>query len=210
MRLAVFASHGGSDLQAIIDGCKQEKINAVVAVVISNNRDSMALQRAVCEKIPAYHLSAKVFGSEDRLAAEILKVLYRHRVDLIFLAGYLRMLHVSVLEAYRNRIFNIHPSLLPKFGGKGMYGIHVHAAVLEAGETETGVTVHRVSTEYDNGEIVAQTRVAVFADDSPERLAERVLEREHVFLIEVISDIIAGKITLGSDMDVSAIRSDTR
>ena len=91
-----------------------------------------------------------------------------------------------------------------------MYGIHVHAAVLEAGETETGVTVHRVSTEYDNGEIVAQTRVAVFADDSPERLAERVLEREHVFLIEVISDIIAGKITLGSDMDVSAIRSDTR
>ena len=197
MNIAVFASHGGSDLQAIIDGCKNNKINAEVVVVISNNGDSMALQRAKNEKIPAYHLSAKKFGSEDALALEILNVLSQYGVDMIFLAGYMRMLHISILEKYNNRIFNIHPALLPKFGGKGMYGMNVHNAVIQAGETETGVTIHRVNAEYDSGEIVAQTKVAVMVGDTEEILAARVLEREHEFLVEVISDISEGKITLG-------------
>lgn len=197
MNIAVFASHGGSDLQAIIDGCKNNKINAEVVVVISNNGDSMALQRAKNEKIPAYHLSAKKFGSEDALALEILNVLSQYGVDMIFLAGYMRMLHISILEKYNNRIFNIHPALLPKFGGKGMYGMNVHNAVIQAGETETGVTIHRVNAEYDSGEIVAQTKVAVMVGDTAEILAARVLEREHEFLVEVISDISEGKITLG-------------
>ena len=155
MNIAVFASHGGSDLQAIMDGCKNNKINANVVVVISNNGDSMALQRAKNENIPAYHLSAKRMGNEEILAHEILKVLSDYDVDMIFLAGYMRMLHVSVLEKYHNRIFNIHPALLPKFGGKGMYGMNVHNAVIKAGEIETGVTIHRVNAEYDSGEIVA-------------------------------------------------------
>ena len=197
MNIAVFASHGGSDLQAIIDGCKNNKINAEVVVVISNNGDSMALQRAKNEKIPAYHLSAKKFGSEDALALEILNVLSQYGVDMIFLAGYMRMLHISILEKYNNRIFNIHPALLPKFGGKGMYGMNVHNAVIQAGETETGVTIHRVNAEYDSGEIVAQTKVAVMVGDTAEILAARVLEREHEFLVEVISDISEGKIALG-------------
>lgn len=197
MNIAVFASHGGSDLQAIIDGCKNNKINAEVVVVISNNGDSMALQRAKNEKISAYHLSAKKFGSEDALALEILNVLSQYGVDMIFLAGYMRMLHISILEKYNNRIFNIHPALLPKFGGKGMYGMNVHNAVIQAGETETGVTIHRVNAEYDSGEIVAQTKVAVMVGDTAEILAARVLEREHEFLVEVISDISEGKITLG-------------
>mgnify|MGYP002552741621 FL=1 len=122
MNIAVFVSHGGSDLQAIIHGCKSNKINATVVAVISNNADSMALQRANNENISAYHLSAKKFGSEEALAKEILDVLATHEVDMIFLAGYMRMLHITVLEKYNNRIFNIHPALLPKFGGKGMYG----------------------------------------------------------------------------------------
>lgn len=197
MNIAVFASHGGSDLQAIIDGCKNNQINAKVAVVISNNGDSMALQRANNEKIPAYHLSAKKYGGEDVLVQEILKVLEEYDVDMIFLAGYMRMLHISVLEKYHNRIFNIHPALLPKFGGKGMYGLNVHTAVIEAHESETGVTIHRVNAEYDSGEIVAQTKVPVKADDTPEVLAARVLEKEHEFLVEVISDIVDGKIVLG-------------
>lgn len=108
------------------------------------------------------------------------------------------MLHVSILEKYNNRIFNIHPALLPKFGGKGMYGMNVHTAVIEAKETETGVTIHRVSAEYDSGEIVAQTKVSVLEGDTPEILAVRVLEKEHEFLVEVISDIVDGKINLGS------------
>lgn len=197
MNIAVFASHGGSDLQAIIDGCKNNKISARVAVVISNNEGSTALQRAEKEGIPAFHLSAKKFGSEDILADKILDVLADYDIDMIFLAGYMRMLHISVLEKYNNRIFNIHPALLPKFGGKGMYGINVHTAVIAANETETGVTIHRVSAEYDSGEIVAQTTVPVYENDTPELLAARVLEKEHEFLVEVIAAIANGKISLG-------------
>ena len=184
-------------MQAIIDGCKGGKIRASVVAVISNNADSMALKRAAKEEIPGYHLSAKKCGSEEALAGEILAVLAEHRADMIFLAGYMRLLHPSILEKYDNRIFNIHPALLPKYGGKGMYGIRVHTAVLEAGEKETGVTIHRVSAEYDSGEIVAQTKVPVEEGDTPESLAARVLEREHSFLVEVLAEICEGKIPLG-------------
>ena len=196
MNIAVFASHGGSDLQAIIDGCNNHAIDAKVVVVISNNPDSMALQRAVKENIPNYHLSSRQYDSEELLAKKILQVLDEHSVDMIFLAGYMRMLHTSILEKYDNRVFNIHPALLPKYGGKGMFGMNVHNAVIAAKEKETGVTIHRVNAEYDSGEIVAQTVVKVNEDDTPEILAARVLEREHEFLVEVISEIIAGKITL--------------
>lgn len=197
MNIAVFASHGGSDLQAIIDGCKNEQINAAVVVVISNNKDSVALQRAKNENIPNFHMSAKKYGSEEILATEILNVLDQYIVDMIFLAGYMRLLHIDILEKYENRIFNIHPALLPKFGGKGMFGMNVHNAVINAKEKETGVTIHRVNAEYDSGEIVAQTKVAVMENDTPEILAERVLLREHEFLVEVISSIAEGKIQLG-------------
>lgn len=197
MNIAVFASHGGSDLQAIIDGCKNEQINSTVVVVISNNKDSVALQRAKNENIPNFHMSAKKYGSEEILATEILNVLNQYNVDMIFLAGYMRLLHIDILEKYENRIFNIHPALLPKFGGKGMFGMNVHNAVINAKEKETGVTIHRVNAEYDSGEIVAQTKVAVMENDTPEILAERVLLREHEFLVEVISSIAEGKIQLG-------------
>ena len=133
----------------------------------------------------------------ETLAVEILDVLLKHNIDKIFLAGYMRMLHISVLERYNNRIFNIHPALLPKFGGKGMYGMNIYTAVIEAKESETGVTIYRVNADYDSGEIVAQTTVPVLENDTPEILAARVLEREHEFLVEVISDIVKGEITLG-------------
>ena len=197
MNIAVFASHGGSDLQAIIDGCKDHRINATVAVVISNNENSMALERAAKENIPSYHLSAKKFGSEETLARKILDVLSQYNVDLIFLAGYMRLLHISILQKYHNRIFNIHPALLPKYGGKGMYGMNVHNAVIAAQERETGITIHRVNAEYDSGEIVAQTKVPVQQEDTAETLAARVLEREHEFLVAVISEIVRGNIALG-------------
>ena len=197
MNIAVFASHGGSDLQAIIDGCKNNEIKAAVSVVISNNGDSMALQRAKNEGIDGYHLSLKTEETEELLAKKLLCVLQKYNVDMIFLAGYMRLLHPSILETYHNRIFNIHPALLPKFGGKGMYGMNVHQAVLDAGEKETGVTIHRVNAEYDSGEIVAQTKVPVLENDTVELLADRVLQREHEFLVEVISDIVEGKIQLG-------------
>ena len=131
------------------------------------------------------------------MAKEVLNVLTQYDVNMIFLAGYMRLLHITILEKYDNRIFNIHPALLPKFGGKGMFGMNVHNAVIKAKEKETGVTIHRVNAEYDSGEIVAQTKVAVMENDTPEILAARVLLREHEFLVEVISNIVEGKIQLG-------------
>ena len=121
----------------------------------------------------------------------------KYKIDMIFLAGYMRLLHESILKKYHNRVFNIHPALLPKYGGKGMYGINVHKAVIQASEHETGITIHRVNAEYDSGEIVAQTKVPVLKDDTPETLGARVIEKEHTFLVEVIADIVEGKIKLG-------------
>jgi phosphoribosylglycinamide formyltransferase-1 len=186
-KIAVFASHGGSDLQAIIDGCKAGKINARVCVVISNNGGSMALQRAKNENIPALHISEKKFLNCEE---EIFNALAYHNADIIFLAGYMKKIPDAVLEKFENKIFNIHPSLLPKFGGKGMYGINVHKAVIDAGENETGITIHRVTAEYDAGDILAQKKVPVLAGDTPEILAARVLEQEHIFLVEFLSKIL--------------------
>ena len=186
--IAVFASHGGSDLQAIIDGCKAGHINARVCVVISNNSDSLALKRAKSEGIPAFHLSGKTV--KDLLDEVILHTLLEHKTDIVFLAGYLKKIGADVLRTYENRIYNIHPSLLPKYGGKGMYGINVHKAVLEAGETETGITIHRVSAEYDLGEIIAQEKVPVLTGDTPETLAARVLAQEHIFIVDILAKIL--------------------
>jgi len=197
MRIAVFASHGGTDMQAIIDGCKSGAIDAEVALIISNNSDSMALERARREKIDHFHLSAKKCGSEDALQDKILSLLEEYRIDMIFLAGYMRKLGTRILDKYHNRVFNIHPALLPKYGGKGMYGIHVHEAVIEAGDPVSGVTIHRVNSQYDSGDIVAQAEVPVLPGDDAETLAARVLEREHLFLVEIISKIAKGEISLG-------------
>ena len=189
--IAVLASGGGSDLQAIIDACKSGTLDARVRAVISNNGDSRALRRAESEGIAAFHLSSATVGNQDLLDGRILEVLHENEIHVVFLAGYLKKIGPAVLAAYENRIFNIHPSLLPKRGGRGMYGINVHKSVLEAGDTETGVTIHRVSGEYDSGGIVAQTKVTVLANDTPETLAARVLEREHVFIVETLSGILA-------------------
>jgi len=189
-KIAVFASHNGSDLQAVIDGCKAGKINAEVCCVISNNADAFALQRAKNAGIDAYCINTSLYPDADELDRVTLSVLKKHETDLILLAGYLKKIGEPILKVYHNRIFNIHPALLPKYGGKGMYGINVHKAVIEAGESFSGVTIHRVNAEYDSGDIVAQAKVPVLPDDTPEKLAARVLEREHTFLVETLSKIV--------------------
>ena len=191
MNIAVFASHGGSGLQAIIDACKSRRIEAKVCAVISNNSGSFALQRARDNNIPAFHFSSKTIQDPESLDKAILNALHESNAQIVFLAGYLKKLGPSTLEAFEGRIFNIHPSLLPKYGGKGMFGLNVHTAVLAANETETGITIHRVSGEYDSGEIIAQRKVPVLKGDTPETLAARVLEHEHVFIVETLAKIIA-------------------
>jgi len=193
--IAVFASGNGSDLQAIIDGCKAGRIDAEVCVVVSNNSKSGALARARDEGIPAFHMSAKRIPDAAELEQEILMILLEHNTDVVFLAGYMKKIADSVLQKYADRIYNIHPALLPKFGGQGMYGINVHRAVIEAGEVQTGITIHKVAPEYDTGEIVAQCTVPVLLDDTVEELAARVLAREHTFLVETLAKILSQDMT---------------
>lgn len=189
LRLGALASGGGTNLQAIIDACKRGDLNAEVCVVISNNSGSRALQRARGEGIPAYHLSTVThpFSLDD----EICQTLERHDVDLVLLAGYMRLLGPITLARYHNRVLNSHPALLPRFGGKGMYGSRVHRTVLDAGETVTGVTIHYVDEQYDHGPTLAQCEVPVLPGDTLETLEERVKERERRFWIETLSKFAA-------------------
>jgi phosphoribosylglycinamide formyltransferase-1 len=182
-------------MQAIIDACKQGRLDAVPCVVISNNSDSMALQRARNEGIPGYHISGETHPG-DAEDGEILRVLRQHTVDTVILAGYMKRIGSATLAVYRGRILNIHPALLPKFGGQGLYGRRVHEAVLQAGETVTGVTVHVIDEHYDTGPILNQCRVPVQEGDTPDSLAERVLRREHVLYVETLRKISEGTIVL--------------
>jgi phosphoribosylglycinamide formyltransferase 1 len=194
MNIGFLASHGGSNMQAIIDACKSGKLKATPAVVISNNSDSGAITRAKTEGIPYYYLSGKTHPGPGELDEAILNAFLRHQVDIVVLAGYMKKLGPKTLAHFRGRILNIHPALLPKFGGEGMYGIHVHEAVIAAGEKESGVTIHFVDEQYDTGKILAQTRVPVMPGDTPETLAARVLEQEHILYAETLQRIVTGEI----------------
>ena len=174
MRLAVFASGGGSNLQAILDSP-----DITVALCVSNDDNAQALTRAAAAGVPVVVLNPDSFSCEDAYASALLRELERRRVDALALAGYLKKIPSEVVAAFRGRILNIHPSLLPDFGGKGMYGIHVHRAVLAAGAQRSGATVHFVDEEYDTGPILLQESVPVLPDDTPECLARRVLVVEH-------------------------------
>jgi len=186
LRLAVLASGGGTNLQAIIDAAESGEIDARVVAVISNNSTAGALERARRHGIEAMHLSEGQFASGEEFDRALLDALLTRRVDMVILAGYMKLLSPTVVRAYHHRILNIHPALLPCFGGEGMYGIRVHRAVIESGARYSGVTVHLVDEQYDHGPIVAQKVVPVGPDDTPRTLAEKVLVREHEIYKEVI------------------------
>lgn len=179
MNIAVFASGRGSNFQAILKAIDDGALPARVTLLVSNNSNAGALELARSQNIPAIHLSQKQFSSEDAYGEQLLELLKRHDVQLIALAGYMKRIPTKVIEQFRRRILNIHPALLPAFGGAGMYGIHVHEAVLAAGVKITGATVHIVDEEYDKGPIVMQRAVEVLSGDTPETLAARVLPVEH-------------------------------
>ena len=196
MKLGFLASHNGSNLQAIVDACRSGELDAVPAVVVSNNGDSGALSRARTEGIPGRHLSSRTHPDLGELDAEIAQAMQTHGVDIVVLAGYLKKLGPKILADYHGRILNIHPALLPRYGGKGMYGMNIHEAVIAAGDEETGVSIHIVDGDYDTGRIVAQSRVPVEPTDTPQTLAQRVLKREHAFFPEVLQKIVTGEIEL--------------
>ncbi|MEJ5286380.1 MAG: phosphoribosylglycinamide formyltransferase [Bacteroidota bacterium] len=196
LRIGFLASHNGSNMQAIIDSIKRGELDAIPAVVISNNSNAFALERARREGIPAYHISSKQYPTEEELDKAILETLIKHNVNIVCLAGYMKKVGPKVLNYFKNRVLNIHPALLPKFGGKGMFGKFVHEAVLNAGEKESGCTVHLVDEIYDHGRILGQKIVPVYPDDTVETLAQRVLEQEHKLYPEVLQKIAKGEIIL--------------
>lgn len=196
MKLAFFASHNGSNAQAIMDACATGRIKAQPVLLISNNTDSGALARARREKIHAFHLSSKTHPDPVELDSAILELLVKHEIDLVILAGYMRKLGPLTLTRYWGRVLNIHPALLPQFGGKGMYGMNVHHAVIQSGSTETGATVHIATENYDEGPIVAQKRIPVLGSDTPEALAARVLALEHALYVETVAAIARDEIPL--------------
>jgi phosphoribosylglycinamide formyltransferase-1 len=180
VNLAIFASGSGSNAEAIIHYSHRLDSAYRVALVVSNNSQCLALQRAMMFDIPTLHISSVTHPEPRDFAQSVLASLRDHHTDLIALAGYMKHLPGEVIEAFSTakpaaaRVFNIHPSLLPKFGGQGMYGLNVHKAVLASGERESGLTIHEVTPEYDKGTILHQHRVAVLPDDTPETLAARI------------------------------------
>ena len=190
MNLGILASHRGTNFQAIIDACRQGQLSANVTVAISNNSNATALTRAINANIPALHLSGKTHPDPDQLDAAILDALKAHDVDLVVTVGYLKKLGKRTLAHYLNRVVNIHPSLLPAYGGKGMYGQKIHAAVLQNKDAETGITMHYLDEEYDTGDVIAQVRIPVSTSDTVTTLEEKILQNEHPFLIATLNQLV--------------------
>ena len=187
MRIAVLASHEGSLLQAVLDACADRRIDGSVVLVISNNSGSGALRRADEAGIARMHLSSGTHGDPTRLDRAICEALARARADVVLLAGYMKRLGAVTLDRFKGRIVNTHPALLPKFGGRGYFGRRVHDAVLAAGESETGATVHRVEGDYDSGPIVAQVRITIRPNETAESLERRVKVVERDLLVETLA-----------------------
>jgi phosphoribosylglycinamide formyltransferase-1 len=196
IKLGFLASGRGSNMLAILNDCKAGRLDAEPAVVISNNAGAGALEYARDEGIPAFHLSSATHEDESVLDDAITDTLKSNAVDWVILAGYMKKIGPKLLEQFQGKIFNIHPSLLPEHGGKGMFGIHVHESVLASGDSETGVTIHLVDGEYDQGRVLAQEVVKVEEGDTPEVLAARVLKLEHRLYSETLQGVIEGKIRL--------------
>ncbi|MEN8375345.1 MAG: phosphoribosylglycinamide formyltransferase [Gemmatimonadota bacterium] len=189
-RLAVFASGGGTNLQAILDHCAGGQARASVELVVSDRPGIGALKRAAAAGAPT--LVVPVAGRDRAdVEADLLAALEAHRIELIALAGYLRLVPPAVVGRFRGRIVNVHPAPLPRFGGPGMYGERVHRAVLEAGVESSGPTVHLVDEEYDRGATLAHQPVPVLEGDTPETLARRVLDAEHALYPLVIDRLAA-------------------
>ncbi len=184
LSIAVFASGNGTNLQALMNASKGGILRGEVAAVISNNSRAYALERARKENIPAYHISGKTYSERAKFVSRLFEVFDENNINLVVLAGYMKLVPIEVVRKYRSRIINIHPALLPGYGGKGMYGTNVHKAVIESGDQLSGATVHIVDEIYDHGAILIQRTVPVLADDTPESLAARVLKVEHQILPE--------------------------
>jgi phosphoribosylglycinamide formyltransferase-1 len=192
----MLASHGGTNVQSVVLACRAGLLEAEPVLIISNNRESPVLDFGRSHGVPSVWIGGAAYGNEALRDEAINAQLSEHNVEVVLLLGYMRKLGPVTLRSFRNRILNIHPALLPKHGGTGKYGIHVHESVLACGDAETGVSIHIVDAEYDQGRVIAQCRMPVLNCDTPATLQARVLAREHEFLIETLNMIVNGSIRL--------------
>ncbi|MDO9548337.1 MAG: phosphoribosylglycinamide formyltransferase [Candidatus Marinimicrobia bacterium] len=195
-KIAVFASGRGSNFLAVLEQIKQDKIAAEVVCVISDHAWPPVFDIARENSIPTHWVNRKQFSAAEDYAEFLLKLLGSYQTEMILLAGYLKLIPAPIVEHYRNAIINIHPALLPNFGGKGFYGEKVHRAVIESGVRITGVTIHFVDKHYDQGAVIIQEKVDVIPGETPATLAKRVLAVEHRLLPEVVRAYCAGKIEM--------------
>lgn len=193
-RIAVFASGGGSNLQALIDRIRSGELPAELAFVLSNNSKSPALDKARAFGAPAFHVSALAAGGESGASARMVELLRAHRADLLVLAGYMKPVPAEVLALMENRVVNIHPALLPAFGGRGYYGHKVHEGVVERGCQYTGLTIHMVNDRYDEGQILLQRVVPVAPGSTADAVGAAVLKQEHAWYWQVIRAFAVGAI----------------
>ncbi|MBT4160705.1 MAG: phosphoribosylglycinamide formyltransferase [Gammaproteobacteria bacterium] len=188
LQVGVLASHQGTNFQSIADACADGELNANVSVLVCNNSSAPVIQRAERAGIPAKHLSLQTHADPDELDIAICDALTTASVELVVLAGYMKKLGPRVLARYEGHIINVHPALLPRHGGRGCYGMHVHEAVIRDGDKETGATVHLVNGEYDMGNILHQESTPVETDDTAESLAEKVHAIEYRLLLSTIDE----------------------
>ena len=188
-KLGILVSGRGSNMTAILDACEKGYLQARVEVVISSNSKAKAFAKAKKRKIDSICFDERIHNNLDGIICEYLRL---HEVDLVLLAGFMKKIGPKMLSVFEGSILNIHPSLLPKYGGQGLYGINVHRAVIEAGEKKSGATVHLVNEYYDKGKILEQKSVMVDEDDTPETLAKKVLKIEHSLYVETLKKIIEG------------------
>lgn len=186
-KIAVLISGGGTNLQAIIDATLDGTIEGKVQVVISNRKDAYGLERAKNHNIKTAYIGKAIYSSLDKQNDALIDILDENSIDIVVLAGYLSILSKKVIDKYRNKIINIHPSLIPQYCGDGYYGMNVHNAVIQNNEEYSGATVHFVDEGVDTGEIILQEKVRVDEDDTPQTLAKKVLEVEHKILVSVLA-----------------------
>lgn len=194
LELGFLASGNGSSARAIVAAIRARRLAAQPRLMVSNRRDAPALEFARAEGFPALHIATA--ADPEAADARLVEALEAHGVGLVILSGYLRLLGPRTLARYENRILNIHPGLLPRFGGPGMYGLRVHEAVIAAGEVESGATIHLVDGEYDHGAVIAQKATPVDRGDTPAGLQAKIMAQEPEFFVETLQKIVSGEIVL--------------
>jgi phosphoribosylglycinamide formyltransferase-1 len=187
-KIVVFASGSGSNAENIIKHFAERKTGAVVSV-FTNNANAKVIERA-----KNHDISVEIFSKEDLIESKVLHMINKIQPDLIVLAGFLLKFPENIIEAYPNKIVNIHPALLPKYGGKGMYGMHVHRAIIKNKEVETGISIHYVNEHYDEGGIIFQKNVALSGDETPEEVAGKIHELEQKYFPEVIERLLTSNL----------------